>query len=157
MRLRKLLLVLFVCSLGSCSKESIENIEIAKAENAPEVENALMAVVNDHRISLGQNPLEFSAVAYEYANDHNDYMISKGSISHDNFSARASRIASEVNAQLVAENLAKDYDSALEAFESWLASSTHKTTMEGDFTHSAVSVKKNSAGDYYFTHLFFKK
>lgn len=157
MRLHNAFLVLFVCILSSCSKEQIENTNIIEAKNAPEVENELLSVVNDHRLSLGYNVLEFSAVAYEYANDHNDYMISKGSINHDNFSARASSIATAVEAEYVAENVAKDYKSALQAFNAWMNSSDHKKTMEGDFTHTAVSVKQNTSGDYYFTQLFFKK
>jgi len=157
MRLHYAFLVLFVFILGSCSKESLEKTDIIEAKNAPEVENELLSVVNDHRLSLGYTELEFSAVAYEYANDHNDYMISKGNINHDNFSARASNIATAVEAEFVAENVAKDYRTATEAFNGWLNSSAHKKTMEGDFTHSAVSVKKNSSGDFYFTQLFFKK
>jgi uncharacterized protein YkwD len=157
MRLQNACLSLFVCILTSCSKESIETISIVEAKNAIEVENELLDVVNNHRVSLGYNTLEFSSVAYNYANNHNDYMISKGSLSHDGFSSRASNIASEVDAESVAENVAKDYDSAIETFESWLASSNHKKTLEGEFTHTAVSVKKNTEGSYYFTQLFFKK
>lgn len=156
MRTHYVALVLFVCTLASCSKESLENTSIAEAENAKEVEIELLAVVNDHRISLGQPALDFSAVAYEYANQHNDYMISKGTINHDNFSSRASKISSEVSAEFVAENVAKDYSNAAEAFQGWLNSSSHKKTMEGDFSHTAVSVKVNDAGAFYFTQIFFR-
>jgi uncharacterized protein YkwD len=143
--------------ISSCSKETLDNTNIIEAENATEVENELLDVVNNHRVSLGYNVLEFSSVAYEYANEHNNYMISKGSINHDNFSARASNIVTAVEAEYVAENVAKDYKTAIEAFKGWLNSTNHKKTMEGEFTHSAVSVKKNTSGDYYFTQLFFKK
>lgn len=156
MRTHYVALVLFVCTLASCSKESIENTSIPEAENATEVELELLAVVNDHRVSLGQPALEFSEVAYEYANEHNDYMISIGSINHDNFSSRASKISSQVSAEFVAENVAKDYTNAAEAFQGWLNSSSHKKTMEGDFSHTAVSVKINDAGDFYFTQIFFR-
>ena len=155
-RLHYAVLVLFVSVLSSCTKDSLDNPDIVDAKNDPVVENELLGAVNAHRVSLGYTSLEFSAIAYEYANDHNDYMISKGSISHDNFSARASDIATAVAAEHVAENVAKDYGSAQEAFQGWLNSSKHKKTMEGDFTHTAVSVKKNAAGTYYFTQLFFK-
>lgn len=156
MRTHYVALVLFVCTLVSCSKESIENTSIIEAENATAVEHELLGVVNDHRISLGQPELEFSAVAYEYANEHNDYMISIGSINHDNFSSRASKISSKVSAEFVAENVAKDYNTAAEAFQGWLNSSSHKKTMEGDFSHTAVSVKINDAGNFYFTQIFFR-
>jgi len=157
MRLQNAFLILFVFILGSCSKESLENANIIEAKNATEVENELLSIVNSHRVALGYSSLNFSAVAYEYANKHTDYMISKGGLSHDNFSSRAANIASEVEAELVAENVAKDYASALEAFNGWLNSSDHKKTMEGDFTHTAVSVKKSASGNYYYTQLFFKK
>ena len=157
MRLRNAFLILFLFILGSCSKESLDNTNIIEAKNATEVENELLNTVNSHRIALGYSFLNFSAVAYEYANKHTDYMISKGGLSHDNFSSRAADIASEVEAELVAENVAKDYSNAQEAFNGWLNSSDHKKTMEGDFTHTAVSVKKSASGNYYYTQLFFKK
>lgn len=149
-------LVLFVCTLASCSKETSETIDIIEARNDEEVELQLLDIVNDHRRTIGQTPLEFSEVAYEYANEHNDYMISQGDINHHNFSARASKISSQIGAEFVAENVAKDYDNAAEAFQGWLDSSSHKKTMEGDFTHTAVSVKINDTGEFYFTQIFFR-
>ncbi len=156
MRTQLIALVLFVCTLASCSKESIEITNINEAANAKEIETELLSVVNNHRLSIGQSELAFSEVAYEYANQHNDYMISIGSINHDNFSSRASKISSTIGAELVAENVAKDYDNAAQAFQGWYNSSSHKKTMEGDFTHTAVSVKINEAGKFYFTQIFFK-
>ncbi|MGB5554510.1 MAG: CAP domain-containing protein [Flavobacteriaceae bacterium] len=157
MRTHYVALVLFVCTLASCTKESLKTTNLVEAENAKEVEQELLTVVNDYRNSLGYNRLEFSEVAYEYANQHNDYQIANGSISHDNFSSRASKIALQVEAEMVAENVAKDYNSALEAFEGWLNSSSHKKTMEGEFTNTAVSVKMTDSGVLYFTQIFFRK
>ncbi|MCM4150509.1 CAP domain-containing protein [Arenibacter sp. N53] len=150
------IMLLFTFVVVSCSTEPIESAIGPVAENAVEVEQELLGIVNDHRISLGYTDLDYSAVAYEYANKHTDYMIAKGSINHDNFSARASDISQAVNASFVSENVAKDYDSAVEAFQNWLASSDHRKTMEGDFTHTAVSVKRNSGGKLYFTQLFYR-
>ena len=156
MRLLLAVSVLFVLVASSCSKESITNTDIPKAENSVLMEQELLGIVNAHRTSLGFTALEFSAIAYEHANDHTDYMIAKGSLNHDNFTARASSISSETSAEYVAENVAKDYDSAVGAFENWLASSDHRKTMEGDFTHTAVSVKKDTAGNFYYTQLFYR-
>ncbi len=156
MRLPHAFLMMFVIILGSCSEESLDDANILEAENVIEVEYELLDIVNDHRVSLGYSSLETSTLAYEYANAHNDYMIAAGDLSHDGFSSRASSIASEVNAEMVAENVAKDYTSAYEAFQNWLASSDHKKTMEGDFTHTAVSVKADSQGNLYFTQLFYR-
>ena len=159
MRTQMVALVLFVITLASsCTEDSsLENTDITIAQNAVKIESELLTVVNAHRASLGASELQYSAVAYEYANSHNDYMISKGSLSHDNFSSRASKISSEANAKSVAENVAKDFSNATQAFNGWLNSSSHKLTMEGDFTHTAVSVKENAEGEFYFTQLFFKE
>ncbi len=156
MRLRNAFLILFVCILGSCTKESLDNTNITEAKNDYEVENELLNIVNSHRVSLGYNSLAFSAIAYDHANKHNDYMVATGSLSHDGFSSRASSISNEVNAEFVAENIAKDLASAAEAFENWLGSTDHKKTMEGNFTHTAVSVKKDAQGNLYFTQLFYR-
>lgn len=156
MRLPIAISVLFVLLAGSCSTESIENTDIPSSENAILVEEALLDIVNDHRMNLGYSSLLFSKVAYDYANTHTDYMIAKGSLSHDNFSARASNISSEVNAEYVAENVAKDYPDAAAALENWLQSPNHRKTIEGEFTHTAVSVKKDASGKLYFTQLFYR-
>lgn len=157
MRLPYAVPVFFVFIFGSCASESLEDIPVIEAKNAVEMEQELFEIVNEHRLSLTTNVLEFSDVAYKYANIHTDYMIAKGGISHDNFSSRASNIDSEVTVEMVAENVAKDYDSAIAVFQGWYSSSNHKKTMEGDFTHTAVSVKKDALGNFYFTQLFYKQ
>ncbi|TLP75429.1 CAP domain-containing protein [Maribacter sp. ACAM166] len=149
--------VLFVVFFGSCTSDPIEGMPVIEAENAITIEQDLLEIVNEHRLALNTIPLKFSNVAYKYANIHTDYMIAKGSISHDNFSSRASNINSEVTVDMVAENVAKDYQTAVEAFQSWYTSSSHKKTMEGDFTHTGISVKTDNLGNYYFTQLFYKQ
>ena len=149
--------MLFVL-LFSCTAEPLQDDTIIpEAENNVILEQEVLAVVNEHRASLGLNQLEFSEIAYKYANKHTDYMISKGSLSHDNFSARASSINSEITVKMVAENVAKEYNTAMEAFEGWYQSNSHKKTMEGEFSHTAVSVKMNAQGDYYYTQLFYQE
>ncbi|MET6989370.1 CAP domain-containing protein [Sediminicola arcticus] len=155
-RLHLAAVVFFVLLVSSCSKESIDDSSIPKAENAVSVEQELLVMLNDYRTSLGYSSLNFSTVAYNYANDHTDYMIAMGTINHDNFSARASKISTEVNASIVAENVAKDYTSAKKAFDEWMASAGHRKNIEGDFSHTAVSVKKDKAGNFYYTQLFYK-
>lgn len=157
MRLLYAVPVFLLLFLGSCTSNSLEETPVLEAENVITIEQDLLDIVNEHRLTLDTNTLEFSDVAYKYANIHTDYMIAKGSISHDNFSSRATNINSEVSVEMVAENVAKDYQTARDAFQGWYTSSTHKKTMEGDFTHTAISVKKDKQGYYYFTQLFYKQ
>ena len=156
MKFNGLLLAFLLCIGVSCTEESQDQSVYEVNQNAVQVEDALLQVVNEHRTSLGFNALDFSPVAYEYANAHNDYMIAKGDLSHDHFSSRASNIASATNAEYVSENVAKDYPSAQKAFEGWLNSPNHRKTMEGEFTHTAVSVKVDDAGNYFYTQLFYR-
>lgn len=156
-RLQYLALTLFFTSIQlSCSTESIEETTVLTSENVEEVEQELLNIVNEYRINLGQNSLEFSAVAYKYANEHTNYMIAKGTANHDNFNSRATNIAAETEALLVSENVAKNYLDATEAFNGWLASTNHKKTIESEFTHTAVSVKKDASGKLYYIQLFYK-
>ncbi|MGJ8715434.1 MAG: CAP domain-containing protein [Maribacter stanieri] len=157
MRLLYVVPVFLLLFLGSCTSDSVDDTPVLEAENVLTIEQDLLEIVNEHRLSLNTNTLEFSDVAYKYANLHTDYMISKGNISHDNFSSRASNINTEIAVEMVAENVAKDYQTAIEAFEGWYTSSSHKKTMEGDFTHTGISVKKDDLGNYYFTQLFYKQ
>ncbi len=139
----------------SCSKESDEIREVPVAQNVTALELEVLGLVNAHRESMGQAALEFSQVAYDYANEHTDYMISTGSLNHDNFTARASGISSKVAARAVSENVARNHTTAAQAVEGWLGSPAHRKTMEGNFTHTAVSVKKDPQGNLYYTQLFY--
>ncbi|NND15548.1 MAG: CAP domain-containing protein [Eudoraea sp.] len=157
MKVRLLLaffIMVFVAS--SCSVDPIDEAELPSAINAVEVEHELLGIVNAYRNTLGQGDLSFSAVAYEHANDHNDYMVSTGTLSHHNFTLRASQISSETNAEFVAENVAKGYSTAAAAFQNWLDSPNHKSTLEDDFTHTAISVKVDDNGTYFYTQLFYR-
>ncbi|MFS4415806.1 CAP domain-containing protein [Maribacter sp. 2307ULW6-5] len=148
-----LLMMLFSCTKDAGDQE----LFLEENTNNAQLEGEVLALINAHRKSLGKNSLEFSAVAYTYANEHTDYMIAQGTLSHDHFSARAAKIAAESEAVKVGENVARKFNTAEAAFASWQNSSAHKQTMEDDFTHTAVSVKEDGTGNYYYTQLFYKK
>ena len=120
------------------------------------METDLLALVNQHRSDIGLNALENSTVSYKYAEEHNDYMISKNSLSHDNFENRATKIAEVTNAVSISENVARYYTTAEKTLEGWLNSSSHKAAMEGDFTHTTLSVELDKEGRPYFTQIFLK-
>lgn len=150
---------LFILAMGtlfSCEKESVIGPEIFRGTNIIELESDLIEIVNAHRSEMGKAPLLFNEVAYRYANEHTSYMISKGYLSHDNFEVRASSVALEVDADVVAENVAKGYLTAQEAFSNWYASADHRKTIVGDYTHTAASIKKDKEGNLYYTQMFYR-
>ncbi|MBC2838034.1 CAP domain-containing protein [Robiginitalea sp. SC105] len=155
MRMQCAFLLFILLAVTSCSKESVAPAVTIEAENVQAVEGALLQLVNEHRQAIGAAPLAFSELAYSYANEHTEYMIATGNTSHHDFNTRASKIAEAVDAKAVAENVAKDYDTAKQAFEGWFASPDHRSTMEGTFSHTAVSVKRAPDGQLYFTQLFY--
>ena len=57
----------------------------------------------------------------------------------------------------VSENVAYGYRSPEEVVSAWLKSESHKEAIEGDFTHSGLSVVKNEKGIAFFTQIFIKK
>ncbi|WP_350293248.1 CAP domain-containing protein [uncultured Croceitalea sp.] len=167
MKLQYAFLFLFLAVLTSCTSPSIqeeealfenEDTSIESAEvNASTVANEVFEAINNHREEMGLTKLVFSDNAYKYADEHTDYMIAQGKISHDNFNERASNLANETGATVVKENVAKNYPKAEQALNGWLNSQSHKNTIEGDFTHTTVSVKADEKGKLYYTQLFFKK
>ena len=150
------LCILAMGTLFSCDKESLVEPEILRGTNIIELESDLMEIVNAHRSEMGKGPLLFNEVSYRYANEHTSYMISKGGTSHDNFDTRVSSVALEVDADVVAENVAKVYLTAQEAFSNWYTSADHRKTIEGDYTHTAASIKKDKEGNLYYTQLFYR-
>lgn len=150
-----LLITVFILAI-SCSAPSNEAEELFEEIINSEIEKELIVLMNEYRRSKGLGKLSVNYVAQKYASQHNTYMISINKISHDNFQERASQLSAETNAVLVAENLAKDYDNANDAFEAWLNSPGHKDNIEADFTHTGISAKKDALGNYYYTQIFFR-
>ncbi|MBO6532180.1 MAG: CAP domain-containing protein [Muricauda sp.] len=161
-----LLIVGLVLLLAGCSKSSTEELEQLYTEasigndkvsvDPIKTEEELLDLVNEYRNSIGLEALITSEPAYKYAEDHNNYMISKNSLSHDNFEERAASIAAETNAQKISENVARFYASAEKTMDAWVASASHKQALDGDFTHTALSVQLDKDGRPYYTQIFIK-
>ncbi len=159
--------ILLFMALGiSCDTNSLYEEEIVLQSELAEktkteltlstAETALHDLINNHRQSIGLSALTFSMEAYHYAADHNAYMISQGILSHDGFNKRASGISRDFRADFVGENVAKDYASPETALEGWLESTSHKGTIEGDFTHTTLSIAYDAEDNPYYTQIFFR-
>ncbi len=168
MKLASPYLVLLLLLITSCSKyenftgyeKSSDNltskVTLISSDTHSTIESELFVMMNNYRASIGLNKLEFESSTYYYTGLHTNYMIDKGNISHDKFSERAENISKRTGAVFVAENVARNYDTLEAAFEAWLDSPGHRINIEGDYTHSAISIRPNSNGDLYFTQLFYR-
>ena len=161
------LLALFVIStiLFSCSPEDDgvyfnENSEVINTSNVSYsvIEYEILDLVNDHRISLGLNPLITLNMISGFADGHTDYMIEVGSVNHDNFNLRAQNLMNNAGAKKVGENVAYGFSSAKGVVNGWLNSPEHKSIIENpNYTHFGISTETNKDNRNYFTQIFIKK
>ena len=179
-----LLLLTVICTLNSCSTDSYE-APVTTAASAPAatdkrvpvkpavpatpvtpapdaysytytaVEIQLMDLINAYRVNNGLKSLLKTNYISSKAEVHNNYMISTGILSHDNFTARSQDIMKVLGANSTGENVAYNYSTAQAAFDAWLASPGHKANILGDFTNFGISIRVNPTdGRKYYTNIF---
>jgi uncharacterized protein YkwD len=158
---RALLLLAIMFATASCSSDDSEGTTkeaIVTDYNYNDVELRIVQLVNNHRESIGLNPLEvINHISYK-SEGHNEYMIEKQSISHDNFYQRSQNIIQVLGAERVAENIAYNFSSAESVVSAWKNSPGHKANIEGDFTHFGISVSTDEVtGKRYYTNIFMKE
>lgn len=161
--LKKLpLLALLAILTFSCSTDSIDEKADALVENlvvppTKTIEVKILELINNHRLSLGLNPLGDLAIVKSVAYSHTDYMVDKDEISHDNFYTRSNYLKANAGAKKVSENVAYGYSKAESVVNAWIKSDSHRKNIEGDFTNFNISAEKNKDGKWYYTNIFIKK
>ena len=157
------LLALFaVIMLSSCSTDSMDDkadaLQISLVtQEAKSIEVEILDLINNHRLSLGLNPLAEMNLVKSVAYSHTDYMVDNDEVSHHNFYSRSDYLKSNAGAERVSENVAFGYSSAESVVRAWIKSEAHKANLEGDYTNFDVSAEKNSEGRWYYTNIFIKK
>ena len=123
------------------------------------IESEILDLVNQHRASIGLSALKPLDIVSNTADDHTNYMIETGEISHDNFQLRSQTLMEKANAKKVGENVAYGYSSAQGAVNGWLNSEGHKAIIENEkYTHFGISTEKcKNSGRNYFTQIFISK
>ncbi|WP_299216693.1 CAP domain-containing protein [uncultured Dokdonia sp.] len=151
-----------VCLLVSCSPEEIDDTtSSANFESELSIENnnamssEILTIINDYRATLDLPPFSTHHLAKEEALDHTAYMIINNRVSHDNFFERSDYLKDN-GASVVSENVAFGYRTAQAVVDGWLNSPSHKEAIEGNFTHSGISVAQTENGINFFTHIFVK-
>ena len=157
-------IALFTTMLISCSAEEdgiysgtsskVEDISLTYSQ----IEYEIVYLVNQHRESIGLSSLNTLNIASREANGHTSYMLEVGQVSHDNFGVRSKNLIDNVNAIIVAENVAYGFNSAEGVVNAWLNSEKHKATIENpSFTDFGISTEANEYGRNYFTNIFIKR
>ncbi len=151
-----LTLLLTICS---CSKD--DQSEVYEQENillsTSMKEQKLLNLINTYRKSHDLDKLKLNRSVIDEAGIHTSYMLDKKTLSHDNWDIRVQKINTNENSLDLSENVAKEL-TILEAFTVWIKSTSgHKETILGDYSHTGISIKKDSLDQLYFTQIFLKK
>ena len=161
--LTKLPLVALLAVLSfSCSTDSIDEKAEMLSSNlvipAPtSFELHILELINNHRLSIGLNPLQNMDLIKSQTYNHTDYMVETQTISHDYFFERSNFLKKNAGALKVSENVAYGYTSAEALVNAWIRSEGHRSNIEGDFTNFDISAEKGSDGKWYYTNIFIKK
>ena len=156
------LLVLLAVFTFSCSTDSLDdNVEALNANlvvpKTKTIETQILELINNHRLSLGLNPLSHMDIIKAQAYTHTEYMVANNEVNHDNFYERSNYLKANAGAIVVSENVAYGYTKAESVVNAWLNSESHRENIEGDFTNFDVSAEQNSEGAWYYTNIFIKK
>jgi len=153
-----LALALLAASCGSLTKNTAEpSVTPAEASTASAYDDAILALVNAHRQSIGRVPLAKSQPIWMQANQHSRNMAAGAvAFGHDGFDARSSAIFAALgSAGTVSENVATGQTSAESVVAGWLTSPTHKANIESSATRTGVSAVQSAAGVWYYTQIFY--
>ncbi|UOK41814.1 MULTISPECIES: CAP domain-containing protein [Flavobacterium] len=152
--------------LGSCSAESAdETPQNSASENYvtnndytySQIELDVADLINEYRVSKGLNSLELINHISNVSEEHDEYMISINTLTHDLFAERKENLKVTLGAVAVGENLAYNYPTAKTVVDAWINSPAHKANMESNYSHFGISVREDAKGNRYFTAMFIRK
>ncbi len=131
---------------------------IAAPRGERQIEKEIFQLINEYREKNGLEPLQYSEAVADMAERHSRRMADKDiPFGHTGFQDRYNALKKELPDMTAgAENVAYGADDAAEAVELWLHSAGHKKNIRGNFTHTGISVVRDSDGHLYFTQLFVK-
>ncbi|WP_109851709.1 CAP domain-containing protein [Aquimarina sp. AU58] len=144
-----------LCTAFSCSKDDDDNT-ITETPSEVSITDEILKLVNEYRQTKGLEALAKNTTAEELAADHTRYMISKGTINHDNFDAKFDTLREKENATGMAENVASFYPDAQSVVDGWINSEGHRKNIEGNYTHTGIAAIKDESGRYYYTQIFYR-
>lgn len=131
---------------------------IAAPRGERQIEQQIYELINEYREQNGLPPLQYNKDVADMAHFHSRRMADKDvPFGHTGFQDRYNVLKRELPDMTAgAENVAYGADDAAEAVELWLRSAGHKKNIRGNFTHTGISVVRDSDGRLYFTQLFVK-
>ena len=125
-----------------------------------DIEREIFDMVNQHRVSMGLDALEWNETIAQQCRNHSGNMASGAvPVGHEGFEQRAANIRNTLSYTTIAENVAYyntgvgSSSPASLAVSGWLGSSSHRENIEGNFNLTGVGVA-NNGNEYYYTQIF---
>lgn len=165
LRVRVFSLMVIALILNSCASDSIDSVntesDVSSVKSInytySQAELETMQLINDYRVSVGLSALKAVDYISFKSQEHDEYMISKDVVNHDDFVARSENIIKALGAKKVAENVAYNYNTPQAVLKAWLESEGHKQNIVGDYTHFGIAIKQDPEnGRKYYTNIFAK-
>jgi uncharacterized protein YkwD len=119
-----------------------------------------MKLINDHRISIGVQPLVHDEELADVAIEHSSNMATGITpFGHDGFSERCAEGRAILGGgNLCGENVAMGQKTVQAAYTAWMNSSGHKANIEQPrVTHTGFGFAQSKTGAYYWTQIFIEK
>ena len=139
--------IVWVVALGGCGDGHLFGPEISA-----DVEE-FVALMNDHRASVGCDPLEWNGDVAHVAQAHSEDMVERSFHAHtnpDGLSPFDRMTEAGISYSRAAENIAWGYGSAEAVLQGWLNSPGHRANIENcALTEHGVGLQ-----DWNWTHLF---
>jgi uncharacterized protein YkwD len=152
-----LTLILIVTMSLSCSRnEQNEEPLVSYPYTHNETELDLLEKINNFRDSIGLSQVFLVEHASYKCEEHNYYMISENSLSHDYFYDRSENIKKVCHAERVGEILAYNYITNQSVLQAWLNSAAHDTLIRSEFYRVGISIRVNPENNRkFYTVIFF--
>ncbi len=157
MKIKNTIILFLVLVISFLFQSCLSKPDISESD----VEQKVFQMVNEHRISIGFEELEWNETIAEQCRLHSKNMSSGNiPVGHDGFSQRVKNLLETIHFSIAGENIAyvSGYTNpAVLAVNEWLDSNEHRVNIESDFNLSGVGVSRNSSGDYHITQIFLRE
>jgi uncharacterized protein YkwD len=125
--------------------------------SATAYDEEILALVNDHRRSIGRSALVMNQTIWAQANGHSRNMATGAvGFGHTGFDSRVATIRALLGSGgSASENVAMGYSSASAVVSGWLGSPGHRANIEGNATRTGISAVRSASGTWYYTQIFY--
>lgn len=120
----------------------------------------MVSLVNLYRNKLNLTSLELDLDHYNLAKKRTKYFDDEDmrrNLSHSQLIKHSEELRDKEGIDVISENIAYGYTSVESCFDAWVRSADHVSNiLKHDWKYTAVSIKENVDGEFYFCQIFGK-